>query len=701
MHSATLLLALLGATFSVALPIRRDVTLDPAATAEAQQRDNTATRALTAVPIKCTSTGPTSVSGAGGTLNPTAAAEANPRDNTATRALSAAQIKTSSGQCLDIDPLSGDFRENLIPIQLKACDGSPNQQWDVITQGVHTNTPGQALIVSTLTNGCLNFDPRRAAGNQVLLFSCGGRADGGGQITNSQQFAFSGVPTSAIALIPANGNNAVCLTGSGALLDQAACNTASPSANELFTFVGGGAPTIVAAVSTTPKASTKSKTKTKTKSKTTTTTSTTTSAPVLVVATTTSSGPTSVSGAGGTLNPTAAAEANPRDNTATRALSAAQIKTSSGQCLDIDPLSGDFRENLIPVQLKACDGSPNQQWDVITQGVHTNTPGQALIVSTLMNGCLNFDPRRAAGNQVLLFSCGGRADGTGQITNSQQFAFSGVPTSAIPLIPANGNNAVCLTGTGSLLDQAACNTASPSADELFTFVGGNGGAVNAATTTTSSSPAATTSSSTAPASTTAAPATTTTASSTTAGGPTSVSGAGGTLNPTAAAEANPRDNTATRAFTAAQIKTSSGECLFIDPLSGDFRENLIPVQSKPCDGSAGQQWDVITAGVHNNVPGQALIVSTLTNGCLNFDPRRAAGNQVLLFSCGGRADGGGQVTNSQLFAFDSTKTTNVALLPQNGNNAVCLTAGSGADLDQTACSGASSATGAELFSFVA
>jgi hypothetical protein len=34
------------------------------------------------------------------------------------------------------------------------------------------------LVVSTLTQACFNFDPRRAAGNQVLLFSCGGRADG-------------------------------------------------------------------------------------------------------------------------------------------------------------------------------------------------------------------------------------------------------------------------------------------------------------------------------------------------------------------------------------------------------------------------------------------------------------------------------------------------------------------------------------------
>lgn len=49
----------------------------------------------------------------------------------------------------------------------------------MITKGDHINVDNAMLIVSTLTQACLNFDDRRAAGNQVLLFSCGGRADGG------------------------------------------------------------------------------------------------------------------------------------------------------------------------------------------------------------------------------------------------------------------------------------------------------------------------------------------------------------------------------------------------------------------------------------------------------------------------------------------------------------------------------------------
>jgi hypothetical protein len=123
---------------------------------------------------------------------------------------------------------------------------------------------------------------------------------------------------------------------------------------------------------------------------------------------------------------------------------------------------------------------------------------------------------------------------------------------------------------------------------------------------------------------------------------------------------------------------------------------LIPVTVAACDGSAGQKFDVITAGKHNNVPGQALIVSTLTQGCLNFDPRRASGDQLIMFSCGGRADGGGLVTNSQLFAFNGASGP-APLVPQNGNNQTLL-AVSGSTV--TVASGSpASASGAQLFTF--
>jgi len=67
---------------------------------------------------------------------------------------------------------------------------------------------------------------------------------------------------------------------------------------------------------------------------------------------------------------------------------------------------------------------------------------------------------------------------------------------------------------------------------------------------------------------------------------------------------------------------------------------LTPVQVADCGATDGQGWDVITAGEHIRGDNVMLIVSTLTQACFNFDPRRKAGNQVVLFSCGGRADGG-------------------------------------------------------------
>jgi hypothetical protein len=304
----------------------------------------------------------------------------------------------------------------------------------------------------------------------------------------------------------------------------------------------------------------------------------------------------------------------------------------------------------------------------------------------------------------------------GQVTNSQLFPFSG---SAGPqaLTPENAAGS-CFTVKGNVVDIAACNAADP--NQQFSF--GSGGAAagtiataasstaaavaesaqavvacgvaSAVDTSTTAAVAATIAANTAAATTvvatTAAEAITTTAAQVAAatGNPTSVvsvSRAGGVLNPSAAAEANVFDNTATRAFTGVQVKSADGQCLFIDPTAGDFRENLIPVQLKACDGSANTKFDFITAGKHNNAANSTLVVSSLTNGCLNFDNRRAAGDTVIMFSCGGRADGQGAVTNSQLFTFTAGETS-LRLEPENGNGAVCLVPNASGRLDQAACS---------------
>jgi hypothetical protein len=136
-----------------------------------------------------------------------------------------------------VDKLSGDFRENLTPIQVGACGSTGGQGWDIITSGKHINVAQSMLIVSTLTEACANFDPRRAAGNQVNLFSCGGRGDGGGAVTNSQLFSFKGTGAGSQALQPENAAGS-CFTVRGSVVDIAACNPAD--AQQSFTLVGSG-----------------------------------------------------------------------------------------------------------------------------------------------------------------------------------------------------------------------------------------------------------------------------------------------------------------------------------------------------------------------------------------------------------------------------------------------------------------------------
>ncbi|KAF7311386.1 Mg2+ transporter protein [Mycena kentingensis (nom. inval.)] len=354
-----------------------------------------------------------------------------------------------------------------------------------------------------------------------------------------------------------------------------------------------------------------------------------------------------------TLDPVATAEAQQRDDTATRAASSVPIKTSDGQCLEVVSGTGDFRENLVPIKVAACSGAPGQQWDVITAGKHNDRAGSALIVSSLIQGCMNFDPRRAAGNQVILFSCGGRADGEGLVTDSQLFAFDG-NLAGIILEPENSQG-TCLGVTNGNLDQQQCNNG---ASQVFSI--GDGGAAPP--------PADTASTPDAPETTTAAAPPAPTVGTT-------------KLDQAATEEAQQRDDTATRAFSDVALKTSDGQCLEVVSGTGDFRENLVPINVVPCNGGAGQKFDVITAGKHNDRPGTALFVSSLIQGCMNFDPRRAPGNQVLLFSCGGRADGEGSVTDSQLFAFDGSKS--FTLEPENAAG-TCLGA-TGGKLDQQQC----------------
>lgn len=349
-----------------------------------------------------------------------------------------------------------------------------------------------------------------------------------------------------------------------------------------------------------------------------------------------------------------------------------------------------------------------------------------------------------------MFSCGGRADGGklilsltlsrliitgGDVTNSQLFGFAG---GAGPLSFEPQNEAgTCLAVTGNnVLDQAPCEAGN--AAQSFTFGGASTGGQDDASasqpatvvSTTAGSIQASTPEAAPPAASSGCTLTTvitlirpdasvapvidsavSTIASETASAPQGtspaavgdipsanpttpvpVSRAGGTLNPTSAAESHQRDDTATRAFASVSLKSANGQCLFIDPTAGDFRQNLIPIAVQPCTGRANEKFDLITQGKHNNAEGATLVVSSLMQGCLSFDARRAAGDTAHIFSCGGRADGEGETTNSQLFDFAGGNT--ITLAPQNGDGQVCLVP-NGAKLDQATCSGA-----ADVYSIV-
>ncbi|KAJ3984638.1 hypothetical protein F5890DRAFT_1553880 [Lentinula detonsa] len=68
------------------------------------------------------------------------------------------------------------------------------------------------------------------------------------------------------------------------------------------------------------------------------------------------------------------------------------------------------------------------------------------------------------GNQVILFSCGGRADGSGSVTNSQLLTSTGNSTT-IPLLPTNQAD-TCLFDNNGNLDVTSCDTANPEAEML-------------------------------------------------------------------------------------------------------------------------------------------------------------------------------------------------------------------------------------------
>ncbi|CEJ92798.1 hypothetical protein VHEMI08428 [[Torrubiella] hemipterigena] len=382
------------------------------------------------------------------------------------------------------------------------------------------------------------------------------------------------------------------------------------------------------------------------------------------------------------------AKAQQNDTTATRALKNVQIKTADGKCLFVDKLGGDKRANLAPVQIADCGSTDGQGFDFITEGKHIKkTAGRALIVSTLTNACMTFDPRRPPATQVHFFSCGGRADGEGEVSDSQLISFDG-KTSNVKL--QTQNTKLCFTANGDTVTAGDCNGDKTS----FTIGGaatGGGGGGNSGngdkdnkdnnneplkTVTVTDKASSTSASSNNVGGNKATSTSSSKAASSTSGVVKIPVARGGFVDSDGSEKAHQFDKTANRAFQSVHIQTDDGRCIKFDTLSGDSLQNLLPLTFVTCDEDAeSQQFDISFSSKNNDARDQeALIIASHFPSCLSYDASRAENDRVNMFSCGGKAEGSDSNTDKgQLFPISKDFSKNTFKLQPLSDKNVCIT----------------------------
>ncbi|KAH0590197.1 hypothetical protein H2248_000370 [Termitomyces sp. 'cryptogamus'] len=395
------------------------------------------------------------------------------------------------------------------------------------------------------------------------------------------------------------------------------------------------------------------------------------------------------------------------DATATRASTSAQIRSlaSPNTCFDVsDFRAGDFRFNLVPIAMKQCDPSVDgQKFDLITKveefivNTTIDLQEQGVVTSTII--------------LVLVFSLVVRAAGDGGTTADQQYFFNSTANFSsgigFPLVRNAVNNGIgpgnqCLAlNSDGFLSNTPCTP--PFFTPEQTWVIGDNGFITPPTAasdtpvsnvTTSisvmsnslsvmSSPSISPSQVTVSSvqcqssitSTQFPPSSSAIKAATTITTTNSNASKTNTLAPTSTSSSVPEkfvlpvpvdgpgptfDATATRAATSVQIRsaTSPDTCLDVsDFRAGDFRFNLVPIALKKCDSSIdGQKFDLITKGVHNDVPdgSRTLIVSSQQFTCIDRLKNKNDHLRPGLFACGGRAAGDGGTQSDEQFFFNST-----------------------------------------------
>ncbi|KAG5721983.1 hypothetical protein E4T56_gene18452 [Termitomyces sp. T112] len=405
------------------------------------------------------------------------------------------------------------------------------------------------------------------------------------------------------------------------------------------------------------------------------------------------------------------------DATATRASTSAQIRSlaSPNTCFDVsDFRAGDFRFNLVPIAMKQCDPSVDgQKFDLITKGEHNDVEdgSRTLIVSSQQLTCVDRRSNINDHTRPGLFACGGRAAGDGGTTADQQYFFNSTANFSsgigFPLVRNAVNNGIgpgnqCLAlNSDGFLSNTPCTP--PFFTPEQTWVIGDNGFITPPTAasdtpvsnvTTSisvmsnslsvmSSPSISPSQVTVSSvqcqssitSTQFPPSSSAIKAATTITTTNSNASKTNTLAPTSTSSSVPEkfvlpvpvdgpgptfDATATRAATSVQIRsaTSPDTCLDVsDFRAGDFRFNLVPIALKKCDSSIdGQKFDLITKGVHNDVPdgSRTLIVSSQQFTCIDRLKNKNDHLRPGLFACGGRAAGDGGTQSDEQFFFNST-----------------------------------------------
>lgn len=519
-------------------------------------------------------------------LNDAAFKEAQQRDDTATRAVSNARITTADGKCLFIDLLGGDFRANLAPVQIGDCTQAQGLGFDVITAGKHNNQKGQALVVSTLSQACLNFDDRRKPGDQVIMFSCGGRADGEGQVTNSQLFAFDG-KTQNIQMKPENGNGK-CLVADGERVSIAQCD--ANDKKQVFTIGGndgGGAQNTGKGGDNNSTTQTKDDNKTKGDQKTKTKNNNKTK----------------------TKDQASTTQDQGNNNSQSTALASQTQDACSGK------LETVYNYITVTMEVPGGEASP-----VASQPSVSEVVVQQMTTSTAVESAATTEESKSndMGKETKTKGMGknnktkgmDKDKGMGKDNKTKDM---GKDNKTKDMGKDNKTKGMD-RGQTTLIKQ--------------TRTKGMGSQETAAVT---QSDITTTGSATAKA--------------TNTGVPIPVA-RGGFIDSDAADKAHQEDTTATvqDALKAVHIKTSANKCLEFDTLQGDSLQNLLPLNIVDCRPQASfQKFDMSSRSKNNDgKAGKVLVIGTEFPSCLMFDNTRAKDDQVNMFSCGGVADGSGK-----------------------------------------------------------